>query len=102
MLEAKQRNMPLARPGLDDGKCRWLGAGDGKAVRLEDAGLFRRDRLQRRAEVLGVIERDVRNHADAEIEDVGGVESPAEANLADQHVDAGAREVVEGRAGEDL
>ena len=77
-------------------------SGDGDALRFEDARLFRRDRLQRRTEVLGVVQRDVRDHADAEIEDVGRVETPAQANLADQQVDAGARKVVKGGTGQDL
>ena len=49
-----------------------------------------------------MIERDVCDHADAEIEDVGGVQAAAQANLADEQVDAGTRKVKERRAGEDL
>ena len=49
-----------------------------------------------------MIEGDVRDHAHAEVEDVGGVEPPAQAHLADEEVDACARKVKERRAGEDL
>ena len=49
-----------------------------------------------------MIEGDVRDHADAEVEDVGGVEAPAQSHLADEQVDAGTRKVKERRAGEDL
>src|SRR5205814_5276894 len=81
---------------------RRLRARDYDAIRLEDARLFCRDCLEGRAEILGVVEGDVRDHADAEVEDIGGVESPAQAHLADEQVDAGARKVKERRAGEDL
>src|SRR5207244_11750628 len=66
------------------------------------AGFVCRDRLERRTEVLGVVEGDVRDDADAEVEDVGRVESPAQAHLADEQVDPGTGKVKERRAGEDL
>ena len=77
-------------------------AGDREAFRLKDAGLLGRDRLERRPQVLGVVECDVRDDFDAQVEDVRGVETTAESHLADEQVDAGAREIVEGGAGQDL
>src|SRR6266566_6022573 len=102
LAEAQQRDLPVASLRLDDGERRWLRGGDRHAARLEDACLFRRYRLEGRAEILGVVEGDVRDYADAEVEDVGGVEPPAQAHLADEKIDAGTRKVVERCAGEDL
>ena len=102
LAEAKQRNVLRLSGRLDDRERGRLGAGNGDAVRFQDASLFGRDRLERRAEVLRVVERDVRDDADSQIEHVGRVQASTEAHLADQQVDAGAGEVVERSAGEDL
>src|SRR5438093_9449161 len=98
----EQRNLTFPSGGLDDADRRRLCAGDGNTVGLQDAGLLGGDRLQRRTEVLRMVERDVRDDVDAEIEHVGGVEASTQADLADQQVDAGPREVVERGAGQDL
>src|SRR5205823_13707370 len=90
LAEAQQRDVLRLSGRLDDRERGRLGAGNGDAVRFQDAGLFSRDRLERRAEVLRVVERNVGDDADSQIEYVGRVQAPTEADLADQQVDAGA------------
>src|SRR2546421_12353922 len=52
--------------------------------------------------MLRVIERHIGDDADAEVEDVGGIETPTKADLTDEEIDAGPREVIQGSTGQDL
>ena len=55
--------------------------------------LLGRDRLTRRAEDVGVVERDVRQHDDRRVEHVRRVVAPAEPRLDHGHVDLARREL---------
>src|SRR5207247_8730106 len=100
--ETGQRTLAFPGGGFNNTKRRLLGRRDGDAVGLQDAGLLGRDGLERRPEVLRVVERDVRDHLDTEVENVRRIEASTETNLADQQVEACTREVVERGAGQDL
>src|SRR5438270_9432305 len=52
--------------------------------------------------MLRMVERHIGDDADAEVQDVGGGETPTEPDLTDEEIDAGPREVVEGCTGQDL
>ncbi len=84
-----------------------LGEGDESAVGAEDAGLFAGDLSDGVAEVVLVVERNIGDNGEEGIDDVGGVEPPAEAYFEDSDVDrlgggGVSREVEEGERGEDL
>ena len=61
-------------------------AEDDDGARGDDRQLLARDRLTRRTEDLGVLERDVRQQHDPRVEDVRRVEPSAEPRLDDRHV----------------
>src|SRR5207248_7867344 len=62
---------------------------------LEDSGLLAGDLLERRSQVLCVIEADRCYPGDDRIEHVGGIESTAKSGLDDRDIRAGTREVFE-------
>ena len=64
-----------------------LGEGDEGAVGAEDAGLFAGDLGDGVAEVVLVVERDVGDDGEEGVDDVGGVETAAEAHFEDGDVD---------------
>ena len=88
---------------------RVLGQGDEDAVGAEDAGLFAGDLGDGVAEVVLVVERDVGDDGEEGVDDVGGVETAAQADFEDGDVDRACAslepfsgEVEEGERGEDL
>ena len=58
-----------------------------RRLRLDDAALFRRDRRNRIAEILHVIEADRSDDAQKRMHYVGGIEAPAESGLDDGDID---------------
>ena len=64
-----------------------LGEGDEGAVGAEDAGLFAGDLGDGVAEVVLVVEGDVGDDGEEGVDDVGGVETAAEAYFEDGDVD---------------
>ena len=64
-----------------------LGEGDEGAVGAEDAGLFAGDLGDGVAEVVLVVEGDVGDDGEEGFDDVGGVETAAEAYFEDGDVD---------------
>ena len=66
---------------------------DRRHLRLEDAGLLGRDLADGIAEMLGMIERDRRDHGgERAVDDIGGVEPSAQPDFEQQHVGRMARE----------
>ena len=64
-----------------------LGQGDKGAVGAKDAGLFAGDLCDGVAEIVLVVERDVGDDREQRVDDVGGVQAAAEADLQDGDVD---------------
>ena len=58
-----------------------------RVVSMDNSELLRRDRLDRVAEDVGVLEPDVREQDDARAQHVRGVVPPAEARFDDRDVD---------------
>ncbi len=80
-----------------------LGGDHRRAAALEDPGLLGRDRLDRVAEILGMVAADRRHHrAGRPVDHVGGVEPAAEADFQEQHVGGALREEQERRGRGDL
>jgi len=79
-----------------------LGQGDQRAVGAQDAGFFTRDLGDGRAQVFLVVERDVGDDGEDGLDDVGGVETPAQADFEDGDIDLALGEVEEGERGEGL
>ena len=77
-------------------------AGDCQAIWFQNSRLFSRDKLQRRTQVLGVVQRDVGDDLDAKVHHVGRIQPAPQADLADEQVDAGPGEIVERSRGQDL
>src|SRR5665213_1845918 len=73
---------------------------DERAAGTEDAGLFARDVGDGGAEVLLVVERDVGDDGEERVNNVGGVETAAEADLEDGDVDRVCEGAVRLRVGE--
>jgi len=69
---------------------------------LHDRELLGGDCLTRRAEHLGVLQRDVRHHLDRRTENVGRIVPPTETRLDNRHVDTCCRKLCEGCGGEHL
>src|SRR5437667_6409520 len=67
---------------------------------LEDARLFAGDFANRMAEEIFVVEVNGRDEGNGGNDDIGGVETPAQADFEDGEVDASARESLEGHGGE--
>src|SRR5437667_3534292 len=67
---------------------------------LEDARLFAGDFANRMAEEILVVEVNGRDEGNGGNDDIGGVETPAQADFEDGEVDASARESLEGHGGE--
>ena len=70
--------------------------------RLDDAGLFRGDFLERMAEEIFVVEVDAGDYGDHGSQNVRGVQATAETHLENTKFDAGLREVFEGHRGDAL
>ena len=66
---------------------RMLGEGDEDAVPAEDAGLLAGDGGDGWAEPLGVVERDVSDDGEKRLDDIGGVETAAQADFENGDVD---------------
>ena len=71
-------------------------------VRMDNSELLRRDRLDRLAEDVGVLQPDVRQQNDAGAQDVRRVVAPPEPGLDDRNVDLGVGERGERGSGDRL
>ncbi len=65
----------------------------------ENTGLFTANAFTIVAQPIGVIERDAGDHRHARIDDVGGVETPAQAHFQDHHVEPRLFEQLQRRQG---
>ena len=86
--------------GVEDGSravLRPFRADESRLAPSEDAGLLARDVLERGAEDVEMVRRDVRDDRDHGLEDVRRVEAPADPDLHDGHADTGAAEELERR-----
>ena len=72
------------------------------SVRADDAGLLARDLGDGVAEIFLMIERDVGNHRDQRLDDVGRVQPAAHADFEHRNLDADAGEVFECHHGQHL
>ena len=68
-------------------RLRMLGQGDKGAVVSENTGLFAGDLCDGVAEVVLVVERNVRNNGKKGVDDVGGIQTAAETDLQNGDVD---------------
>src|SRR5262249_13427185 len=76
---------------------------DRRHLRLENAGLLRRDLADGIAEMFGVIERYRRDHGGKRaLDDIGGIKPSAQADFEQQHVGWTAREQQQPRRRRDL
>ena len=97
-LDDVERHTDALGPAADHAQPGLRGARDrARVTALDDLCLFGRDRLDRRAEHLHVVERDVGDRRHAALPDVRRIEPPADADLDDADLDANAREVQERR-----
>ena len=74
-----------AADDIDDG--RFVAAEDDRDARLDDAGLFRGDFLNRVTEPVAMVESDLRNDAERRIADVRRVEPSAQSALENRIID---------------
>ncbi len=77
-------------------------AGDGEVAVLDDGRLLPRDRHDRRAQPIHVVERDVGHDRHAAVPDVGGIEPSTESDLDQGDVEIRLREMPEDDRGEQL
>ena len=75
---------------------------DEHAVLAQDASLLGGDGAERVAEELGVVDADVSDDRQLRVDDVGGVEATAEADLEDGDIDALLRVIAERDSGEEF
>ena len=79
-------------------RMRWFRiAADCGLSSAEDTGFLVADRFARRAQPVGMIERDARHHGTVGVVSVDGVEPTAEADLKDDYVNLARRKDLPGR-----
>jgi hypothetical protein len=83
--------------GANHGARCWIfrGAHDPRAG-LDDGGFFGGNSLDGMAEEILVIERDLRDHGDFGLDDIGRVQASTHANFKDSEIDVRARKFIEG------
>ena len=75
---------------------------DRDVAAFDDGGLLAGDGRDRGAQLVGVIEIDVRHHGDAAVPGMGRVEAAAQAHLHERQVELRLREMAEDGSREEL
>ncbi len=101
-LRDRQRHIEPTRPSPDDRERRAGRTGHCHVAAFDDRGLLAGDRLDRRAELLHVVQRDVGDHRHAAIPRVRRVQPAAESDLDERDIGLLLREPAEDHRGEQL